>query len=1066
MIVLLVLSAVVLSGCHTSAQKARILQRADRYFQAGEYDKAKIEYMNVLRVDHQNAMAFERLGAIWFEEGAPFHAGGFLLKARELAPNNLDNRLRLARVFISVGRVTEASQEAMTVLQQSPGNGEALRVLIEAARVPEEIDRAEQQLLKSPDRDSGSFQMASADLALRKGDLASAERAVGQALDLDPKSSSSHLAMATVRLLQKDLARSEEEFKTAADLAPARSGTRLRYAEFKKQVGAVDQARIILMEITRQTPDYFPAWCLLSQIALGEKKYDESLKLLENVFNRDPENLDARFVRTDALLAKGDARQAVKELELLDQNYPDAPLIKDRLARAYLRNNNPSQALAAAKQAVALKPEYTEAILLVGELNLRAGDTQSAATAMEALLKKRPNLAPAQSLLAGAYQSLGRLDDSVAVIRDQIKAAPQAPDAYFRLGLILRQQKKSDEARRAFEKVLELSPGNLPSIDQLVELEIAKRDFAGAMQIIRPELEKTPEIAGAHFLEGKIYAAQGDLDRAEAALVKALELDPNFSSAYDLLISSYVAANKLPQAVKELEAFLSKSPNNPSALMTLGQIGEKMKDYPKARDAYERLLSTTPENAEAMNNLAYLYSEKLNELDKAYELARKARALQPASPVISDTFGWILYKQGKYQEALTLLRESTGKLRDAPEAQFHFGMTSYMMGETEAARAALQRAANATSDFPGKQEAQRRLALLGESAGKPTVLSIEELEALLKQQLNDVVVRTRLGEAYEKEGALAKAAAQYEEAFKANPKLLPVAIKVAQLNAGPLGNKDKALEFAKKARDLAPADPRVAGILGSIAYQTGNFSWAYSLLQESARQNGKDAALLRDLALATYALGKVSQARQTMERAMNVQSNSAQAGEMKQFLAMTALDWTAADGLAAQSEVQRVLKTQPDYVPALMVRAAIQLRQGEAKSATETYLKVLQKYPDFAPAQKRLAAIYADNPENLAKAYDLAMKARKTLPDDPELAVTLAEISFNRNEFPYAIQLFEQSAAKQPLAAKDLYYLGMAQLQTKQDTKGRETLRQAISAGLQDPLAQEVKKRLVEQPPK
>jgi len=81
-IVLLLLSAVILSGCHAGAQKARILQRADRYFEAGEYDKAKIEYMNVLRVDRQNAMAFERLGAIWFEEGAPSRAGGFLLKAR------------------------------------------------------------------------------------------------------------------------------------------------------------------------------------------------------------------------------------------------------------------------------------------------------------------------------------------------------------------------------------------------------------------------------------------------------------------------------------------------------------------------------------------------------------------------------------------------------------------------------------------------------------------------------------------------------------------------------------------------------------------------------------------------------------------------------------------------------------------------------------------------------------------------------------------------------------------------------------------------------------------------
>ena len=60
--------------------------------------------MNVLRVDRQNAIAFQQLGVIWFEEGAPLRAGGFLLRARELAPNNLDSRLKLARVFMSIGR--------------------------------------------------------------------------------------------------------------------------------------------------------------------------------------------------------------------------------------------------------------------------------------------------------------------------------------------------------------------------------------------------------------------------------------------------------------------------------------------------------------------------------------------------------------------------------------------------------------------------------------------------------------------------------------------------------------------------------------------------------------------------------------------------------------------------------------------------------------------------------------------------------------------------------------------------------------------------------------------------
>jgi hypothetical protein len=88
------------------------------------------------------------------------------------------------------------------------------------------------------------------------------------------------------------------------------------------------------------------------------------------------------------------------------------------------------------------------------------------------------------------------------------------------------------------------------------------------------------------------------------------------------------------------------------------------------------------------------------------------------------------------------------------------------------------------------------------------------------------------------------------------------------------------------------------------------------------------------------------------------------------------------------------------------------------------------------------------------------------LPDDPELARTLAEIVLQRRDFGYAIQLLEQSAKNEPLTAKDLYYLGVAQIESKHEQIGRETLQRAISAGLQDPFAQEAKKRLAGQQPK
>src|SRR5439155_21793770 len=247
-------------------------------------------------------------------------------------------------------------------------------------------------------------------------------------------------------------------------------------------------------------------------------------------------------------------------------------------------------------------------------------------------------------------------------------------------------------------------------------------------------------------------------------------------------------------------------------------------------------------------------------------------------------------------------------------------------------------------------------------------LSISQLEAMTNAQPNDVISQMRLGEAFQKQGASDKAAAAFEQALKLNPKLATAVIKLAQLNAGPLRNKEKALAYAKRARELAPTDLQVAGILGKAAYESGNFTWSYSLLQEAARQRESDAAILHDLAWAAYSLGKVNEARDVMQKALTTGPDSPQAADARKFLALTALDENPKELMAAEIEVQKELKSNPEYVPALMAEAALYAQRGQIKPATEMYLDILRRWPDFAPAQKRLATLYAQEPSTVAAA--------------------------------------------------------------------------------------------------
>ena len=158
LIAILVLVLVTCS-CTSEMKKSRYLARAERYFKAGEYDQAKIEYLTVLQADSGNAVAYARCGAMWADEGVPLRAAAFLTKARELAPKDLDNRYKLALVYLQLGQPNETFKEATEILKQAPDNGPALALLAETSLTPEQTQTTEQELQKFPQHDNPYVQV-------------------------------------------------------------------------------------------------------------------------------------------------------------------------------------------------------------------------------------------------------------------------------------------------------------------------------------------------------------------------------------------------------------------------------------------------------------------------------------------------------------------------------------------------------------------------------------------------------------------------------------------------------------------------------------------------------------------------------------------------------------------------------------------------------------------------------------------------------------------------------------------------------------------------------------------
>jgi len=151
------------------------------------------------------------------------------------------------------------------------------------------------------------------------------------------------------------------------------------------------------------------------------------------------------------------------------------------------------------------------------------------------------------------------------LIRRQVDRKTQA---YVLLGVLLRRQSKNDEARKAFEKTLELDPENALAMDQLADLDLLVNDFAAVHRRADVVLQKHPQSSPAYYIHGRSYVMEKNLPAAENALKKAIELDPNLGVAYNLLVAIYVQTSRLPEALKELNIVLAKNPRYVPALLT------------------------------------------------------------------------------------------------------------------------------------------------------------------------------------------------------------------------------------------------------------------------------------------------------------------------------------------------------------------------------------------------------------------------------------------------------------------------------------------------------------------
>ena len=1058
---LLLLAAAVLAGagCSAKAKKAYHLKRAEKYYAAGQYDRAEIEYLNVLGRDPQNARAFGQLGQIYYAEGRLQRAVFFLTKGSQMATNDLDLRLKFGLVCTASGQFPQAREAADFVLQRQPTNDEALLLLVESTIQPKEIAGTRQRLqtlARAGDR--AAIEVALGNLAFREHDLTNAGAAFQRAQALDPKSTLVQGALAAWSWAQGDLKSAAAFFKSAAEAAPPRSPHRMQYARFKIQTGDPAGARQVLNEVLTQAPGYVPAQMVLAEIAATEKNFDEAAKLVAQVLTEDPDGFDPLLFSARLQLAQAQPGAAALELERLLRLYPQATRAQLLLAQACLANNDVAKAVGTLNQAITLEPDFADAILLLAQINIRNGNATPAIASLEPLARKYPQLVQAQLLLADAYRLQNRTRDALAIYEPLQKAQPQNPQLPLLAGSAYQQLGDSAHARQAFNRALALAPDNRPALEQLLNLDLAETNYAGALQRVNAELAKAPKESVLYLLQAKIFMEEKHPEQTEAALLKAIELDPQNESSYLLLAKMYFDTQQTPKALVQLEAALAKNTNDLSALMLEAVIYNASQKYQLAADTYEKVLAIEPRSREAINNLAYLYSTRLiNHLDRAYELAQQAHDLDPYNPATADTLGWVCYQRAAYPTAMALLKESAAKLPGEPEVQFHFGMASYMQCDEDSAQKAFALARQSTADFMGRDEMARCQAILAINPQTAGDAERTLLEKRVAEKADDPIALARLSTIYQRAGKLDQTIAVNEKILQTNPNQLQALINLASLYP----DARKAYDAARSAYKLAPGNPVVARVFGHQAFQAGDFKLALSVLQPAAQSSPADAALQFELAQAQFSVGNPAQAQVSLRNSLARGLPPASAPAASRMLEMLELAANPTQAVAAKAQIDTSLKADPNYYPALLAQATAAEQQADLPTAQAAYEKILNHYPEFSLAQKQLATIYTGDPGKLDQAYGLAIKVREIFPNDPALTRTLGILLAQKGDYTRALTPLKTSAAgigrNDPIV---FFYLGTAQFQLKNNAESKASLQQALALKLSGKQAEAARQML------
>jgi len=333
------------------------------------------------------------------------------------------------------------------------------------------------------------------------------------------------------------------------------------------------------------------------------------------------------------------------------------------MARIDIKTNHNQSAVKNLEKSLKLSPKFHQAGGLLAELYEEMGQKEKAAHVYEDLFYQgQTNYV---SELIGYYMDKNNYSEVEKVLALAVDSDPENLNLRSRYGLILVKNQKYAEAEAEFKKVV----AKLPQADRvkfyLGALYLEQKKYAEAAEILKKVQPKTELFPQAAIQVGQIYAEQGEMDKALDWVHDAIKQQSGEEG--EILLHRYLAgllsdAGKPKEALKHLISVRGRFSEDESFLYQLGVLYDTTGDWTLAEKTIGEILKANPDHAHALNFLGYSYVVRGINLKRAEELLVRANHNAPEDGQILDSLGWLFFKQGKYEKALSRLEKAVGVL--------------------------------------------------------------------------------------------------------------------------------------------------------------------------------------------------------------------------------------------------------------------------------------------------------------------------------------------------------------------------------------------------------------------